>query len=169
MRMWWQRCLAYSFITNLEIVPNIVANAPKMTGKCDCHSCTKRKLIRKPFTSTAFSATELLQHLHSDICIPLEVAIGGGRNMLRFIDNTTRNTDHYILRYKLEARKTFKESNILREMESGTEVKQFRKNWGGESTSKKLAEYLQSGGILMKITMPCTVQSNRVVEQVNHA
>ena len=89
--------------------------------------------------------------------------------MLLFIENTKRNPDDYILRYKLEARKTFKESKILREMALVTEVKQFRTDLGIESTSKKLAQYLQSGGILTKITTPCTIQLNRVVEHANHA
>jgi hypothetical protein len=88
--------------------------------------------------------------------------------MLLFIDNTKRNTDDYILRYKLEARETFKELNILQKLESGTEVKQFGTDSGGESTSKKLAVDPQSGGILMKMTAPCTVESNSVVQHGNN-
>jgi len=81
-----------------------------MTGKCDCDSCIKFKLTRKPSTpNTTSHATEPLQFVHSDRCGPLETAIGGGRNMLLFIDNAARHTDEYILKYKSEALEKFKE------------------------------------------------------------
>jgi hypothetical protein len=48
-----------------------------------------------------------VQLVHSDICGPLETAIGGGRNMLLFIDDTTRYTGEYILKYKSEALEKF--------------------------------------------------------------
>jgi hypothetical protein len=54
-------------------------------------------------------ATEALQLVHSDVCCPLETAIGGGHYMLLFIYNATRHTDEYILKYKSEALDKFKE------------------------------------------------------------
>ena len=45
---------------------------------------------------------------------------------------------------------------------------QFRTDGGGEYTSKKFAEYLQSEGILKETTTPYTPQSNGVVEWANH-
>jgi hypothetical protein len=50
---------------------------------------------------------------------------------------------------------------------SGKQVKRFRKDGGGEYTSKKFAEYLQSEGILQEMTTPYTPQSNRVIKLVN--
>jgi hypothetical protein len=47
--------------------------------------------------------------------------------MLLFIDDATRNTDEYILKYKSEALETFKELKPLKEKESGMQVKRFRK------------------------------------------
>jgi len=78
-RMLWHRRLAHIGLKVLEILPKVVADAPTMTGKCDCESCIKCKLTRKPFTpNTTSRATESLQLVHSDICGPLETAIGGG-------------------------------------------------------------------------------------------
>jgi len=141
-RMLWHRRLAHVGLKALEILPKVVTDAPKMTGKCDCESCIKCKLVRKPFTPTTSRATEPLQLVHSDICGPLETAIGGGRYMLLFIDDATRHTDEYILKYKSEALETLKEWKALREKESGKQVKRFRTDGGGEYTSKKVAEYL---------------------------
>ena len=87
--------------------------------------------------------------------------------MLLFIDDATRHTDEYILKYKSEALEKFKEWKALREKESGKQVKRFRTDGGGEYTSKKFAEYLKSEGILKETTTPYSPQSNGVVERAN--
>jgi hypothetical protein len=78
-RTLWHRRLAQVGLKAFEILPKVVADALKMTKKCDCVSCIKCKLARKPFTPNMTSrATEPLQLVHSDICGPLQTAIGGG-------------------------------------------------------------------------------------------
>jgi len=151
----------------LEILPTIT-DATRMTGKCDCESCIKCRLARTPFTpDTTSRATEPLQLVHSDICGPLETAIRGGPYIPLFIDDATRHTDEYILKYNLEALEKFKEWMALREKESGKQVKQFCTDGGSEYTSKKFAECLKSEGMLMETTTPNTPQSNGVVEWAN--
>jgi len=165
--MLWHCRLAHVGLKALEILPKVVTDAPTMTGKCDCESCIKCKLARKPFTPTTARATEPLQLVQSNICGPLETAIRGGRYILLFIDDATRYTDEYILKSKLEGLEKFKEWKALREKESGKHMKQCRTDGGGEYTSKKFAEYLKSEGILKETTMPHTPQSNGVVERAN--
>ena len=168
-RMLLHSRLAHGGLKALEILPKVVTNAPKMTRKCDCESCIKCHLSRKPFTpNTTSRAFEPLQLLHSDICCPLETAIGRGRYMLLFIDDATKHTDEYILKYKSEALEKFKEWKALREKESGKQVKRFRTDEGGEYTSKNFAEFLKSEGILKETSTPYTPQSNGVVERANH-
>jgi hypothetical protein len=134
--MLWHRRLAHVGLKALDIMPTLT-DAPKMTGKCDCESCIKRKLARKPFTlNTTSRAAEPLQLVHSDICSPLEITIGGGRYILLTIDDPMRHTDEYILKYKSEAVEKFKEWKALREKESGKQVKRFRTAGGGEYASK---------------------------------
>ena len=167
-RMLWHHRVAHVDLKALEILPMVVADTRKMTGKCDCDSCIKCKIARNPFTpNTTSRATEQLQLVHLDICGPLETAIGGGRYMLLFIDDTTRHTDEYILKYESEALEKFKEWKALGERKSGKQVKRFRTDRGGEYTSKKFAEYPKSEGILKKTTTPYTPQSNGVVEHAN--
>ena len=88
--------------------------------------------------------------------------------MLLFIDDTTRHTDEYILKYKSEALEKFNEWKALRDQESGKQVKRFRTDGGGEYTSKESAEYLKSEGILKETTAPYTPQASGVVERVDH-
>jgi hypothetical protein len=77
-RMLWHRRLAHVGPKALEILP-MITDAQRMTGKCDCESCIKCKLARKPCTPTTPRATEPQQLVHSDLCCPLETAIGGSR------------------------------------------------------------------------------------------
>ena len=166
-RMLWHRHLAHAGQKAFEILPKVVTDGPTITGKCDCESCIKCKLTRKPFTPTTSRATEPLQLVHSDICGPLERAIGGCRYMLLFIDDATRHTDEYILKYKSEALENFKEWKSLREKKLGKQVKRFHIDGGSENTSKKFTEYLKSEGILKETITPYTPQSIGVVERAN--
>jgi len=166
-RMFWQRRLSHVSLKVLEILPT-VTDAAKMAGKCDCVSCIKCKLARKPFTpNTTSSTAEPLELVNSDICGPLETSIRGGQYMLLVIDEATNHTDEYILKYKSEALEKFKEWNALREKEWGTQVKRFCTDGGGDYTSQKFAEYLKSEGILKETTTPYTPQSNGVIEWAN--
>jgi hypothetical protein len=104
----------------LEILQTVNAHSLKMTGKCNCESCIKGKLARKPFTpNTTTRATEPLHLMHSDIHGPVETAIGEGLYMLLFIYDATRHTDEDILKYKSEALEKFKEWKALTEKELG--------------------------------------------------
>jgi hypothetical protein len=137
--MLWHCCLAQVSLKALEILPTIT-DAPRITGKCNCKSCIKCKLAQKPFTpNTTSRATEPLQLMHLDICDPLETAIGGGQYMLPFINDATRHTDEYILKYKSEALAKLKELKDLSEKESGKQVKRFHTDGAGDYTSKKFA------------------------------
>jgi hypothetical protein len=146
--MLWHRRLVQVGLKAWEMF-QAITDASKLTGKCDCESCIKCKLARMPFTpNTTSSTTEPLQLVHWDNCGPRETAIRGGHYMLLCIDNAPRHMDEYILKYMLEALETFKEWKVLREKESGKQVKRFRTDGGSEYTSKKFAEYLKSEGIL---------------------
>jgi hypothetical protein len=57
--------------------------------------------------------------------------------MLSFIEDSTRHTDEYILKYKSKALEKFKEWKSLNKKESCKEQKRFRTDGGREYTSKK--------------------------------
>jgi hypothetical protein len=141
--MLWHHRLAQIGLKAFKILPQVIADASKMTGKWDCESYIKSKLTRIRCTpNTTSHTTKPRQVVHSDICHPLETAIGGGRYMLLFISDARRHTDEYMLKYKTEALEKFKEWKALREQKSGNQVKRFCTDGGGEDTSTKFAEYL---------------------------
>ena len=163
----WHRRLAHLGLKGLEKLPLVAIDVPRLHGMCECDNCVKCKLARKPFMPTTLHATQRLELVHSDICGPLETAIGGGRYMLLFIDDATRHTDQYILKNKSEALQRFQEWKALRERESGLLVKHLRTDGGGEYTSMRFATYLREEGIMKETTTPYTPQSNGVVERAN--
>jgi len=165
--MLWHHCIAHVHFKALKTLPTNT-DAPGMTGKCDCESCIKCKLVWNPISPVTSRATEPLQLVHSDICGTLETAIRGGRYMLLFINNPTWHTDEYILKFKSEALEEFKEWKTLREKELGKQVKRFWTDAGCEYTSKKFGEYIKSEGILKATTTPYTPQSNLVGKWANH-
>jgi hypothetical protein len=87
--------------------------------------------------------------------------------MLLFIDDTTRHTDEYILKYKSEALEKFKKCKALREKASCKKAKRFPTDGGGAYTSREFAEYRISEDILEEATTSCTPQSNGVVKRAN--
>jgi len=138
-RMLWYRRLAQIGLKALEILPKVVANPLKMTGQCNCESCIKSPSARKPFTPNTTSCATEPSHLKpSDRWRPLATAIGRGRYMLLFIDDTTSHTDEYILNYEYEALEKFRECKVLTVKELGKQVRRFCTDGGGEYTSKNL-------------------------------
>jgi hypothetical protein len=82
--------------------------------------------------------------------------------MLLFLDHTTRHTDEYILKHRLEALEKFKQWMTLRQKQLGKQVKRFRTDGGSEYTSKQFAEYIKSQGILKQMSTPCTLWADIV-------
>jgi len=166
-RMLWHRRLVHGGQKAVESFLTITS-APKMTGNCDFESCIKCQLARKTLTpSTTSCSTEPQQLMQSDICSPLETAIGSGIYMLLSIGDATRHMDEYQLKYKSEALQKFNEPKAPRGKESGKHVERYRTDGGGEYTCQKFAEYLKSEGILNELTMLYTPQCNGVVEWAN--
>jgi len=68
------------------------------------------------------------------------------------------------LKDKSETLDKFKQWKDFREKELSKQVKRFCTDGDAEYTSKKLAEYLKSEGILQETTTPYPPQSNEVVK-----
>ena len=166
--MLWHRRLAHVGLTALSRLTEVASNVPStFRGGCECDTCVRCNLNRKPFSPTTSRTSTPLKLVHSDVCGPLERAIGGGRYMLLFVDDATRKTDGYILNNKSEALSRFKEWRALVEKETGRQIKRIRTDGGGEYTSNAFATYLAKEGIVKETTTPYTPQSNGVVERAN--
>lgn len=100
-RTFWHHCLAHVSLKALVILPTIT-NGPRMTGKCECKHCIKRKLVSKPLTPTTSRSTEPLKLVHTDIRSPPQTAIGEDPYTVLFVNNIMRHMDGFIVHYELE-------------------------------------------------------------------
>ncbi|MBC7870646.1 MAG: DDE-type integrase/transposase/recombinase [Chitinophagaceae bacterium] len=164
----WHRRLAHLGTNGLRELPKMVLDVPAHiteSGICNCDTCVKGKLARKPFKPNVSRATRRLELVHSDLCGPMPRSIGGGRYILVLVDDASRMTDIYILRTKSEAKDRFIEWKTKKEKECGNSLMKLRTDNGGEFTSTEFEAWLASEGIEHQLTTPYTSQSNGVAER----
>ena len=78
-----------------------------------------------------------LEIVHSDLCGPMQTpSLASSHYMLTFIDDYTRKTWVYFLKYKSEVFEKFFHFKALVENQSGQHIKVFRIDRGGEYISK---------------------------------
>ncbi|KAL0386235.1 UNVERIFIED_CONTAM: Retrovirus-related Pol polyprotein from transposon TNT 1-94 [Sesamum radiatum] len=133
-----------------------------------CESCLKGKMTKKPFVGQSTLASVLLDLIHSDVCGPLNTqARGGFSYFITFTDNHSRYGYVYLMRYKSEAFRRFKEFRLEVENQTGRKIKTLRSDQGGEYLSGEFLDYLKENGILSQWTPPGTPQLNSVSERRN--
>ncbi|KAJ0599629.1 putative RNA-directed DNA polymerase [Helianthus annuus] len=143
----------------------LVVGLPKMKKDDNvCEGCISGKQARKPFQKkTTWQSSEPLQLVHSDICGPMRTeSIGGCRYFITFIDDYTRKTWVYFLKFKSEALNYFKIFKALNEKQSNHLVKTLRTDRGGEYCSKLSQDYLKLNGIRHQLTNSYSPQQNGV-------
>jgi transposase InsO family protein len=84
-----------------------------------------------------------------------------------FIDDFSRNTWIYFLRYKSEVFDKFKDFKALVENQTKKKIKVFRIDNGGEFCRSEFEELCKKCGIARQKTTPYTPQHNGVAERMN--
>lgn len=75
-----------------------------------CEFCKEGKQIRSPFPSSGNRVSNILDHIHSDLCGPMKIAsIGGAKYFPTFTDDFPRKLFVYFLKSKSDAISTFKD------------------------------------------------------------
>ena len=70
-------------------------------------------MTRSPFIGQMARAKEILEILHSDVCGPFnQMTTGGFYNFITFIDDLSRYGHLYLMKYKSESFKKFKEFKV---------------------------------------------------------
>ncbi|PKI78455.1 hypothetical protein CRG98_001167 [Punica granatum] len=113
-------------------------------------------------------AKEVLELIHSDVCGPFsEVARGGYSYFITFTDDYSRFGYVYLMKYKHESFKKFKEFKAEVEKQKGKSIKTLRSDRGGEYMSTKFGDFLKEHDIVSQFTPPGTPQLNGVSERRN--
>ncbi|KZV28520.1 hypothetical protein F511_15600 [Dorcoceras hygrometricum] len=134
-----------------------------------CEACLFSKHPRKSFPKQSLSrAIKPLQLVHADVCGPIKPqSFGKSCYFVLFIDDFSRKTWVYFLKYKSEAFDAFKKFKTLVEKESGYEIKALRTDRGGEFTSNEFNSFCELHGIRRPLTVPRSPQQNGVAERKN--
>ncbi|KAL0396340.1 UNVERIFIED_CONTAM: hypothetical protein Scaly_0082400 [Sesamum calycinum] len=106
-----------------------------------CESCLKGKMTKKPFVAQSALANGLLDLIHINVCRPLNTpARGGFSYSITFTDYHSWYDYVYLMRYKSEAFRRFKEYKLEVENKLAIKSKSFDRTEGYalETTSKLL-------------------------------
>ena len=98
-----------------------------------CEPYLHGKLTNSPFSETGERAIELLELIHSDVCGPMSThVIGGYFYFITFTDDFSRYGYVYLIKYKSEAFKKFREYKNEVENQTRKSIRTLRSDRGGE-------------------------------------
>ncbi|CAI7779066.1 unnamed protein product [Closterium sp. NIES-54] len=135
-----------------------------------CHLCPEADLPHRPFSShhnPSAPAYAPLEKVYSDILYNREPSQVTYNYTITFIDAATRYVWHRNLPSRDMALATFASWLPIAERESGTQLKSFQTDGGGEYTSQRFKQYLAERGIKQLLSLPYAHQQQGVAERMN--
>lgn len=168
----WQARLGHVGLENLKTMvnKNLVIGMPRFyIEKETCASCLRGKQVRRSFPqASSYRATSLLKLIHGDLCRLITPSTAGrNRYVFVLIDDHSRYMWTILMEEKSQAFSKFKRFKAVFEQESGTTIKTFRTDRGGEFTSQKFQDFCNETGIKRHLTAPYSPQQNGVVKRRN--
>jgi hypothetical protein len=111
------------------------------------------KMTKTPFSGIMKRATDLLEIIHTDVCGPMSILMRGGyRYFLTFTDDLSRYGYVYLMKYKYEMFKNFKEFQNIVENHRNRKIKFLRSDCGCEYLSYDFLTHLKASGIVLQLT-----------------
>ncbi|CAM8929401.1 unnamed protein product [Rhodiola kirilowii] len=133
-----------------------------------CEHCVFGKLHRSEFPKGVHRTKGTLDYIHSDCWGPARVeSVGGNRYFLSIIDDYSRMTWVFMMKYKSEAFNKFKQWKTLVENQTGKKIKRLRTDNGLEFCSAEFNEFCKTEGIARHHTVRDTPEQNGVAERMN--
>ncbi|KAI5327777.1 hypothetical protein L3X38_027173 [Prunus dulcis] len=133
-----------------------------------CEICHLSKFTRFPFNSSISRASKIFEIVHSDVWgpAPLE-SFDGYRYYVTFVDDFSRVTWLYLLKFKSEVMDAFKNFHNLVMNHFSSQIHILRSDNGTEYTSKNMTNYLSTHGIIHQTSCVGTPQQNGIAERKN--
>ena len=158
----WHRRLAHPSDKVLSILFPGLCNDKTI---CDvCHFSKSTRLSFSPSTSRASYSFEII---HSDIWGPVKESFDGFKYFVTFIDDFTRITWIYVMKFKSELFEMFKDFQNLVTTHYSSKISILRSDNGSEYLSNKMSQFLSSCGILHQTSCVGTPQQNGLAERKN--
>ena len=125
-------------------------------------------MTKSPFNAKDRRAQVLLELVHLDVCGPMSIqARGGYEYFITFTDDYSRFGYVYLMKWKFETFKKFKEFRAEVENQLGKRIKTIRSDCGGEYLIGDFKDYLIENGIVSQLTAPRTPQQNGIAKRRN--
>jgi len=132
-----------------------------------CEICVESKSNKKSCKSVQ-RESELLELIHSDLGdLKNNLTRVGKRLYITFIDDSSRYTVVYLLRYKDETFEMFQKYKSEVENQLNKKIMRLRSDSVGEYERKQFNEFCEQYGIIHETTPPYSPESNSVVERKN--
>uniref|UniRef100_A0A2N9E312 Integrase catalytic domain-containing protein n=1 Tax=Fagus sylvatica TaxID=28930 RepID=A0A2N9E312_FAGSY len=127
---------------------------------------SKGKHHQLPFNDSVSITTRPLELVHTDVWGPAPVtSCNGTRYYVSFIDDFTRFTWFFPLKYKSQVLDSFKHFKSTMENILDCKIKLLRSDCGGEYSKSEFQSFCSSAGILHQFSCPHTSQQNGVAER----
>lgn len=160
--LWHLRLAHPSFHVMSFLFPNICKPLH------ECETCHKSKSSRLAFPISVSRASRPFEIVHSDVWGPAKiVSFDGFRYYVTFIDDFSRNTFVYLLKFKHEVQKCFEDFHNLVKNHFSSNICILRSDNGTEFTSNVMQNYLSNQGILHQTSCVGTPQQNGIAERKN--
>lgn len=157
----WHRRLCHVNFDNIVKASKIKAvRGLPMLSKPEnplCREFQMGKMSSSTFKGKSFTADNLLDLVHTDLCGPLKTrSVQRDRYLMILTDDCLRMMWVTFLKDKSEAFGKFKAFRALVERESGKRIKCLRIYQGGEFTSGEFNKYCEENGIKRQLSAPQT-------------
>jgi histone deacetylase 1/2 len=128
-----------------------------------CDACQQAKSHQLPYSRSVSSTSFPLELVHSDVWGPAVESVGRKRYYVSFVDDFSRFTWIYFLKYKSEVFQKFHEFQKLVERQFDRKILAMQTDWGGEY--QKLNSFFSQVGIIHHVSCPHAHQQNGVIER----
>lgn len=135
-----------------------------------CETCIFGKQVRLPFAKAKSKSpiNKPLFIIHSDICGPITPpTLDDKHYFVTFIDDYTHYTVTYLMNYKSEVLKMFKDYVAKSETYLNSKIVNLYCDNGREYLSNDFKDFCVQKGIMYHLTVPHTPQQNGVSERMN--
>jgi histone deacetylase 1/2 len=161
----WHNCLGHPSlpIVTKVIDSNNLSCSSVSNKKSVCDACQQAKSHQLPYNRSVSSTSFPLELVHSDVWGPAVESVGRKHYYVSFVDDFSRFTWIYFLKYKSEVFQKFHEFQKMVERQFDRKILAMQTDWGGEY--KKLNNFFSQVGNIHHVSCPHAHQQNGVIER----
>ncbi|KAI0507419.1 hypothetical protein KFK09_013544 [Dendrobium nobile] len=162
----WHRRLGHPHQQIISTISKHNRNLGIPTTIVSCSMCKATKGHKLPFPTSSSHNYKPLELIHMDVWGPSPITSNQGfRYYIAFIDDFTRFTWVYPLRFKSDVFSIFSAFHVAIEKQYALPIKIIRSDGGTEFLNFKFQQHLRNHGIQHQISCPYTPEQNGLVER----